>query len=108
MLSGLSSLNIFLMSSNTRKGRIILLLMLCLDDILCFLNLIVASLDLKLLKNNMLLVLISRMYCCIIERERRGINFGSMMGSCLELTAYSFQLDPFIFCSYKRHMEVVG
>jgi hypothetical protein len=90
MLSGLSSLNLFLMSSNTKKGRIMFLLMLCLDDILCFLNLIVASLDLKLLKNNMLLMLISRMCCSIVERERYEINFCSMMGSCLELTACTF------------------
>jgi hypothetical protein len=95
------------MSSNTKKGRIILLLMLCLDDILCFLNLIVASFDMKLLKNNMLLMLISRMCCCIVERKKHGINFCSMMGSCLELTAYAFQLDPFIFCCYRRRMEVV-
>jgi hypothetical protein len=108
MLSGLSSLNLFLMSSNTKNGRIILLLMLCLDDIiLCFLNFIVTSLDLKLLKNNMLLMLILRMCCCIVERERHGINFCSMTGSCLELTAYTFQLDLFIFCCYRRRMEVV-
>ena len=36
-----------------RKERIMLLLMLCLDDILCCPNLIVVFLDLKQLKSNM-------------------------------------------------------
>jgi hypothetical protein len=53
MQSGLNSLNLFLMLLNTKRVKIILLLMLCHVIILCYLNLTSKSLDWKLLKNNM-------------------------------------------------------
>jgi hypothetical protein len=42
-------------------------------------------------------------------REGKTWNkfFDSMIGSCLELTSYVFQLDPFVFCCYRRPIEVV-
>src|SRR6266511_1737411 len=58
MLSGLNLLNLFHTSSKTRKGRIMLLLMLCLDVIPCCLNLIVVYLGLNRLRDNMLVMLI--------------------------------------------------
>ena len=61
MLSGLNLLNLFHTSSNTRKGRIMLLLMLCLDVIPCCLNLIVVYLGLNRLRDNMLVMLILKM-----------------------------------------------
>ena len=47
MLNGLNLLNLFLILSNTRKGRTMWLLMLCLDDIPCCPNLIVGFLGLN-------------------------------------------------------------
>ena len=50
MLNGVNSLNIFLTLSSTRKGKIMLLLMLCLDDMLYSHNLILKFLGWKVLK----------------------------------------------------------
>jgi hypothetical protein len=29
-----------------------------------------------------------------------------MMGLCFELTSYAFQLVPFTYCCYMKHMKV--
>jgi hypothetical protein len=63
MLNGLNLLSLFLTSLNIRKRRIMLLLMHCLDDILCCPNLIIAFLDLNRLKNNMRLIQNLKMHC---------------------------------------------
>ena len=50
MLNGVNSLNIFLTLSSTRKGKIMLLLMICLDTMLYSHNLILKFLGWKVLK----------------------------------------------------------
>lgn len=60
MLSELNLFNIFLIYHQTQEKErywILLLLMLCLDDIQCCPNLNVIYLDLKQLKNNLLMMI---------------------------------------------------
>jgi hypothetical protein len=82
-----------------------LLLMLCLDDILCCPNLTVVFSDLKQLKSNMYMMMNLNMSWKIVERVVHGINIRYMMAICLEPTAYALQLISFIFCCCRRHME---
>jgi hypothetical protein len=54
----------------------------------------------------MCMMLILKMCYCIVKMSKHGINSSSMMGLCFELTSYAFQLVPFTYCCYRRHMEV--
>jgi hypothetical protein len=64
------------------------------------------SLDKKQLKMNMCMMPISKMCYCIVKMAKHGTNSSSMMGLCFELTSYAFQLAPFAYCCYRKHMEV--
>jgi hypothetical protein len=37
---------------------------------------------------------------------KHGTNLSSMMGLCFELISYAFQLAPFTYCCYRKHMKV--
>src|SRR4051812_43603881 len=99
MQSGLNLLSLFLMLSNTKRVKIILLLMLC------YLNLTSKYLDWKLLRNNMCMMLNLKMCCRIVEMVELGTSSSSMMDLCSVLTNYAFQIAMFVFCCYRRRME---
>jgi hypothetical protein len=40
------------------------------------------------------------------NQVKHGTNSSSMMSLCFELTSYAFQLTPFTYCYYRKHMEV--
>src|SRR3954471_11929454 len=105
MQSGLNLLSLFLMLSNTKRVKIILLLMLCRAVMLCYLNLTSKYLDWKLLRNNMCMMLNLKMCCRIVEMVELGTSSSSMMDLCFVLTNYAFQIALFVFCCYRRRME---
>jgi hypothetical protein len=54
----------------------------------------------------MFMMLILKMCCCIVKMGNDGTNILLVMGLCLELTSYAFELAPFVCCCYRKHMEV--
>src|SRR4051812_46456616 len=105
MQSGLNLLSLFLMLSNTKRVKIILLVMLCRTVILCYLNLTSKYLDWKLLRNNMCMMMNLNMFCRIVEMVEHGSSSSSTMDLCSVLTNYAFQIVLFVFCCYRRPME---
>src|SRR4051812_25541185 len=101
MQSGLNLLSLFLILSNTKRVKIILLLMLCRAVMLCYLNLTSKYLDWKLLRNNMCMMLNLKMCCRIVEMVELGTSSSSMMDLCSVLTNYAFQIVLFVFCCYR-------
>src|SRR3954470_18305166 len=85
MQSGLNLLSLFLMLSNTKRVKIMLLLMLCHAVMLCYLNLTSKYLDWKLLRNNMCMMLNLKMCCRIVEMVELGTSSSSMMDLCFVL-----------------------
>src|SRR4051812_21605196 len=80
MQSGLNLLSLFLMLSNTKRVKIILLLMLCRAVILCYFNLTSKYLDWKLLRKNMCMMLNLKMCCRIVEMVEHGTSSSSNDG----------------------------
>src|SRR4051812_11145415 len=105
MLSGLNLLRLFLMSLNTRRVKIILLLMHCLVVILCFHNLTLRYSVYRQSKINMCMMRNLKMYCRIVEKVEHGTSLCLMMDLCSVLTSYAFQLALFVFCCCRRRME---
>jgi hypothetical protein len=104
MLNGWNSLNLFLMSSNRRKGRKMSLQMLCLGVIPC------SQLDFKIFG----LETIKEQYVHDVdfkdvllncEGGKRETNSSSMMVLFLELISYAFQLAPCVCYCCRKHME---
>jgi hypothetical protein len=90
---------------NTKRVKIILLLMLCRAVILCYLNLTSKYLDWKLLRNNMCMMLNLKMCCRIVEMVEHRTSSSSMMDLCSVLTNYAFRIALFVFCCSRRRME---
>src|SRR6266496_5801455 len=105
MLNGLNSLRLSLMSSNTRRVKKMLLLMLCLVVILCFHNLTLKYLVWKPSKINMCMMLNLKTYCRIVKKVEHGTSSASTMDLSFVLTSHAFQLAPFVFCCCRRRME---
>ena len=96
MLNGVNSLNIFLTLSSTRKGKIMLLLMLCLDTMLYSHNLILKFLGWKVLKICMQLTHTLLNHFLNVVTARAVKNSICMMDFCFELTNFAFQIALFV------------
>ena len=96
MLNGVNSLSLFHILSSTKKGKIILLLMLCLDAMLCCPNLMLIFLVWKVLKICMQLTHALLNHFLNVVMARAGKSSIGMMDFCLELTNFAFQIALFI------------
>ena len=96
MLNGVNSLNIFLTLSSTRKEKIMLLLMLCLDAMLYSHNLILKFLGWKVLKICMQLTHALLNHFRNVVMARTGKSSICMMDFCFELTNFAFQIALFV------------
>jgi hypothetical protein len=52
-------------------------------------------------------ILTSKMFIRIIEMGQYGINMCYIMVFCIVLKSFLFPLVPFVFCFYRKRMEVV-
>ena len=82
MQSGLNLLNLFLMLSNTKRVKIILLLMLCRAVILCYLSLTSNFWVGNYQGTNTCMMLNLKMCCRIVKMVEHGTNSSLMMDLC--------------------------
>ena len=61
---------------------------------------------LETIKDQYIMMLILKMCFCIVKMGKVGTNSSLVMGLCLELTSYAFQLAPFVCCCCRKPMEV--
>ena len=95
MPNGVNLLSLFLTLSNTKKGRIMLLVMLCLDIMLYSHNLILKFLGYKVLKICMQLTHVLLNHFLNVVMARAGKNSICMMDFCFELTNFASQIALF-------------